>query len=264
MSGPLGRSVDDLELMLRTTLTVGAFNGIPGAALPTSDGPPDPKDLRIAVWADEAMAKVSAGCRDAVTGFAAKLEEAGALVRDDVRPSIGPDHLFSTYLTLLWPIVGAGLPDPVWHDLDRWARSAAADDVSAIAPRLMTASHKAWLKADSLRAKIAASWAQIFENYDAMIMPVAPTTAFAHNTEDEYIDRVVDVDGEERPYMDTLFWAGLATAPGLPSVAVPAGAVDGLPVGVQIVGPKYGDFGLLDAARTICDVAGAAFQAPPS
>lgn len=262
VAGPLGRSIDDLELMMRTTLTIGAFGGIPGAALPASQGPPKPEDLRIALWADEPMARVAATCRDSVIRFGSDLESAGAHVDDSARPSFDVGQLFSTYLTLLWPITGAGLPTAMWHELDRIARAASPTDEGAIAPKLMTASHKAWLRANEMRARIAAAWDALFTDYDVMIMPVAPTQAFPHNIERKYLDRLVNVDGEQRPYTDTLFWAGLATAPGLPSVAVPAGVIDGLPVGVQIVGPKYSDFGLLDIARTICEVADSRFIAP--
>ncbi|MFW2382238.1 MAG: amidase family protein, partial [Acidimicrobiales bacterium] len=87
VAGPLGRSIDDLELMMRTTLTVGAFGGIPGAALPPSDGPPKVDDLRIALWADEPMAKVASACRDSVIRFGIELEAAGAHVDHDARPS---------------------------------------------------------------------------------------------------------------------------------------------------------------------------------
>jgi amidase len=262
VAGPLGRSIDDLELIVRTTLTVGAFGGIPGASLPASEGPPKPEDLRIALWADEPMAHVAAPCRDSVLRFGSELISAGAHVDHSARPAFDVGQLFSTYLTLLWPVTGAGLPTAMWHELDRTARAASATDESAIAPKLMTASHKAWLRANEMRARIGAAWHELFTNYDAVIMPVAPTQAFPHNTERTYLDRVIDVDGEPRPYSDTLFWAGLATAPGLPSVAVPAGLVDGLPVGVQIVGPKYGDFRLLDVARTICEVTDSRFIAP--
>jgi amidase len=262
VAGPLGRSVDDLELMMRTTLTVGAFGGIPGASLPAGEGPPKPEDLRIGLWPDEPMAKVAMACSDSVIRFGTELEAAGALVDHEARPSFDVGQLFSTYLALLWPVTGAGLPSAMWHELDRVARAAPPSDESSIAPKLMTASHKAWLRANEMRARIAAAWTELFAEYDAVIMPVAPTQAFPHNTEAKYLDRVVDVDGQARPYSDTLFWAGLATAPGLPSVTVPAGVVHGLPVGVQIVGPKYSDLGLLDIARTICEVTDARFIGP--
>jgi len=54
--------------------------------------------------------------------------------------------------------------------------------------------------------------------------------------------RVTQTDGTERPYPDQLAWPGIATLPGLPSTAIPTGfAPDGLPVGMQIVGPWLED-----------------------
>ncbi len=261
--GPLGRSVDDLELLLRTALTIGSFRGIPGAALPASDGPPEPAAVRLGIWADESIAMVAAACRKTVLRIGSEMESAGATITEKARPKVLPGNLYSTYLSLLWPVVGAGMPDDVWHDLDRQARAADPEDMSSVAPKLMTASHKAWLRANEARAKIEVLWATAFEEVDAFLMPVAPTQPFLHNTEKQYMERMVDVDGINRPYMDTLYWAGLATAAGLPSVVIPATPMNGLPVGIQIVGPKYSDFRLLDIARTICDVTGSRFVPPP-
>jgi Asp-tRNA(Asn)/Glu-tRNA(Gln) amidotransferase A subunit family amidase len=48
--------------------------------------------------------------------------------------------------------------------------------------------------------------------------------------------------GKEYVYPDQLAWPGIATLPGLPSTAIPTGfAPDGLPVGVQMVGPWLED-----------------------
>ncbi len=262
VAGPLGRSLDDLELMFRAALTVGAFSGVPGAALPASDGPPAVTDLRLALWSDDPMATVSQACRQAVERIGAELASAGAGVDADLRPSMTTDKLHITYLGLLWAFTAAGFPDPVYNGLAKAAREAAFDDMSALLPRLMTSSHKTWLKNNEIRHKAMASWDQVFQTVDAVIMPVAPTPAFPHDTETQYSTRLVAVDGTNRPYVDTLFWAGLATMPGLPSVVIPTGLVEGLPVGIQIVGPRYSDFKLLDIARTIGDVADAKFVAP--
>jgi amidase len=50
--------------------------------------------------------------------------------------------------------------------------------------------------------------------------------------------RTHTVDGAPVPYMNGLQWPGLATVANLPATAVPTGRfVDGLPTGLQIVGP---------------------------
>jgi amidase len=52
----------------------------------------------------------------------------------------------------------------------------------------------------------------------------------------------LSVDGELTPYGDQLAWPGLATVAGLPASVAPAGrSKEGLPIGVQIIGPWQED-----------------------
>jgi amidase len=67
-----------------------------------------------------------------------------------------------------------------------------------------------------------------------------PTPAYPHDHSPEQEKRRIDWQGVCLP--DQLAWPGIATLPGLPSAAIPTGfAPDGLPVGVQIVGPWLED-----------------------
>ena len=64
--------------------------------------------------------------------------------------------------------------------------------------------------------------------------------------------RRIKIDGKEYVYPDQLAWPGIATLPGLPSTAIPIGlSPDGLPVGVQIVGPWLEDRTPLKLAELI-------------
>jgi amidase len=75
--------------------------------------------------------------------------------------------------------------------------------------------------------------------------------------------RTLRVNGVERPYFGQLFWAGLATASFLPATIAPAGlGAEGLPVGVQIVGPEFGDLSTIWLAGQLAGLIGG-FQAPP-
>ena len=67
-----------------------------------------------------------------------------------------------------------------------------------------------------------------------------PTPAYRHDHSPEQEKR--RIDGKEYVYPDQLAWPGIATLPGLPSTAIPTDfAPDGLPVGVQMVGPWLED-----------------------
>ena len=64
-------------------------------------------------------------------------------------------------------------------------------------------------------------------------------------------DRKIVVDGKEFPYDHLLVWADPATTCGLPATVVPIAIADGLPVGVQIIGPEYEDRTPLAFARLV-------------
>ena len=103
------------------------------------------------------------------------------------------------------------------------------------------------------RARLRAGWRDFFRDFDALICPTLPTAAFLHDHEPDHERRKLIVNGVEQPYVDLLvLWAGVATLPGLPATAAPAGRTpDGLPIGVQIVGPWLEDRTTLELARLI-------------
>ncbi len=97
-----------------------------------------------------------------------------------------------------------------------------------------------YLQAQKARTLLINEFNALFEKYDALIGPVAPTTAFklGENTADPV----------------KMYLADIMTVPaslaGLPAVSVPAGKTEaGLPVGVQLIGPRKSDALLLALAR---------------
>ena len=262
VAGPLGRSAADLELAM-SVLAVD-IGGVPGARLPGSrvealDG------CRVGVWTDDPAAPTSAETAAAIRSLADDLSDAGAVVRDDVRPATSFEDAHRLYTELLMAVVGAGFPAPQRARLERAAQATDSDDDSheAVVARAATQSHRDYLVANEIRHRIVAEWDEVFSEIDVMITPVTMRSAFPHDIEVPFDERVVDVDGESVPYHLNLAWAGLATLPLLPATVLPVARSDeGLPMGAQIIGPRWGDHTTLAVARLIEELRGG-FVPPP-
>jgi amidase len=136
------------------------------------------------------------------------------------------------------------LPPEVYAGLRATAARLSPGDDSLAAESLRGAvfSHRDWLAVDDGRAKLRMQWAAVFGAFDAVICPVMPTPAYPHDQSPDVETRSIAIDGVEVPYVDQLIWAGLATLPGLPATSAPIGlSPEGLPIGVQIVGPWLED-----------------------
>jgi amidase len=265
--GPLGRSCGDLRILLEVVTNSGsAFGGVPGAELPRFETQPDIKNLRIGVWSDDPTAPVDSSVKDLIEGAAVLLGDAGAEIDAEIRPTIAAADLHRTYMQLLNAALSPGTPSHLWSALVEQAEGAAAatDDEAAMFARDTTIAHRHWLSANERRAHAQQAWAEVFDNVDVVLAPVQPMAAFPHDIERPYGKRTLRVNGANVPYRSLLFWAGLATMPHLPSVAIPIGHTsDGLPVGMQLIGPKWSDHKILSMGEEISSVLGQHFTPPP-
>lgn len=97
-----------------------------------------------------------------------------------------------------------------------------------------------YLKAMKVRVKIEEDFANAFEEVDFILAPVSPTPAF----------RLGDKSNDPlKMYLADIFTVA-ANLSGIPALSVPFGINnDGLPLGFQIMGPKYSDEKIIDAAE---------------
>ena len=76
--------------------------------------------------------------------------------------------------------------------------------------------------------------------------------ALPHRQDGETWQRRITINDREIAYSDMLFWAGITCGFHLPASVAPIGLTQaGLPVGVQIVGPLYGDRTTIHVARLL-------------
>ncbi|WP_447726287.1 amidase family protein [Sphingomonas koreensis] len=115
-------------------------------------------------------------------------------------------------------------------------------------PGGQAASLAEWFNLLDAQARNRRAWSRLFDEFNAVVTPANVVTAFAHR-DDPYNDRRMIVDGRDTSYDAQLAWAGLATYPGLPATAFPAGTTaDGLPVGLQVIADYRDDLSAIAIA----------------
>ena len=263
--GPLARSAEDLRLVLDLVAGPGTL-AAPGWRL---DLPEPAKarlaDYRVALWADDAMSEVDRPVLERLHALAEALGRAGATVDETARPAFEPRDYHALYIKLLRAVTSAR---QVEADFERAVREAEALDPAEESYRAWllrgsTLRHRAWLPLDEARDRLRLVWREFFREHDLLLCPVTASAAFPHDHHPERMERLLTVNGRQVPYLDQLFWAGLPAVCYLPSTVAPIGpGADGLPVGVQIVGPEFADRTTIDFARLIADVIGG-FVPPP-
>ena len=256
VAGPLARSVDDLELLFSLTAAPNELEAVGWKLELPPARTSKLEDMRIAVWLHDDCCPLDGSVSQVLAQAMDKLANAGARI-EEAHPPISLREHHEYYLQMLSPVTGARFPEEVINHLSELAASMSADDDSlqAIQARATIMRHIDWLRVNEQRERIRHMWRAFFCDYDALIAPAAHVAAFPHDQQSDFHARRLTVNGEQRPYMELLIWAGLAVLPLLPATAVPMGlTADGHPVGAQIIGPYLEDMTALAVARAIDEV----------
>jgi aspartyl-tRNA(Asn)/glutamyl-tRNA(Gln) amidotransferase subunit A len=96
-----------------------------------------------------------------------------------------------------------------------------------------------YLKAQKVRRLITDDFRSAFGKVDLLIGPTTPTPAF---------DIGAKIDDPVTMYLNDIYTIG-ANLAGLPGLSLPCGFVDGLPMGLQLIGPHFSEGKLLNAAH---------------
>jgi amidase len=261
----MARTVEDLELAL------GVLAG-PDAARAVAwrlELPPPRADAldgyRVATWLDDPYAPIDRSVGEPLERAVGTLADAGARVDEGASLGVDLQEIAEVYLQLLVGVLANGYPPEVLAAADEMA--AALDPADRSLPTLflrgLAQRKREWNVVHERREQIRARWAELFTRVDVLLCPIAATAAFPHDHNPDQLSRTVDVNGEQRPGLETLAWAGRVGMAHLPSAVVPVGrTAEGLPVGIQVVAPYLEDRTALDVARRLSVLVGD-IGAPP-
>lgn len=239
--GPMGRSPDDIALLL--DVLAGPDPRQPhGQTPPAPFAPLEPQSLsgaRIGWLGD--------------WGGAFPMEE-GILAQSEAALAVMTEH--GAHVEPVAPPFDA---DAIW---DSWTALRSWQVATKLAPMMADPAQRAQLKdtalweaerglamsgmevhaASVLRSDWFRAAAALFETYDALVLPTAQCWPFPLDLPWPKQIAGVEMDSYHR-WMQVVVPASLL---GLPALSVPAGFnADGLPAGIQLIGPRGGDAALL-------------------
>jgi amidase len=255
--GPMARSARDLRLLWR----VLAESPATAATVPSLQG------RVLALWTEGFV--LERRVKRMVEAAALSLEGLGARIAPIAAP-VDLARMMPAYRDLIAAIPRHGAPA---HDLGVRERLAAglgavrralgAPAFSRAGFALANAASAARLaRARDARARMKARMATLFETTHAIIAPTVFRPAFPHDHAGGMEDRTLLADGAVVPYFALIDWIALASVLDLPAISVPFGATpEGLPIGVQVIGPWGSEERLLDIAELL-ELTGRGFVAP--
>ena len=257
--GPFARTVEDAALLFDVIRGHDEYDAT-SADMPFEsvadklDG--GVKGLTIGIPAEYFGEGVDQKVKTMVLGAAKKFESLGASIRDIHLPST--DYALSAYYIIAcaeassnlarFDGVKYGYRAPKYDNLiDLYERSRSEGFGDEVKRRIMLGTfvlssgyYDAYYKKAKLTQKrIASEFGEAFGTCDLILTPTSPVTAFKLG------DRTDD------PL--AMYAADICTVPvniaGLPGLSMPCGEIDGLPVGMQLIGRKFGERTILSAGH---------------
>jgi amidase len=258
VAGPLARSAEDLAIALDVLAGPDENNAAGWRLDLVRPRHSRLSDFRVATWFEDPALPLDDAVRARFEATIEALRGAGVQVDEKARPALVLKDLIRAFDRLLMPIVLGDLPEAALAGLTQFANSFDKEDTSdaAEAARAPLIQHRDWLKTNEYRERLRVAFREFFSSYDVLLCPVTSVPAIPHD-HSPFPARKIQVNGETRPYSDLFGWISMATACHLPATVAPVGPTpEGLPVGVQIIGPYLEDHTTIEFARLLGDVIG--------
>ncbi|HUD03489.1 MAG TPA: Asp-tRNA(Asn)/Glu-tRNA(Gln) amidotransferase subunit GatA [Patescibacteria group bacterium] len=261
--GPLAKTVEDAALVLEVMSGRDKFDGttIERDKADYSDFTKDVKGKKIGIVKEYFSKGLDKNVRAIVETSIKKLQKAGAEIKEVSLPSI--DLALACYYIIVPAEVSSnlsrydgqryGLAIKDAKDLDESYEKARELGFEAENKRrimigtyvLSSGYYDAYYKrAQTVRTKLINEFNGVFKDVDFLVGPTAPTTAFKLGE---------NVGDPLKMYLADIMTVA-ANLTGIPAISVPAGEVNGMPVGLQLMAPQRADRPLMAIAKCFQEV----------
>lgn len=236
VQGPLARCVADLRLALQA-MSVGDACDPWWVPAPLA-GPALARPLHVAMTVKCQGQPASPAVVAAVRQAGAWLADAGYQVEETEPPSLAEAHE-------LWNLIGNDEARQfMWPAIEAFGDEGVRRSFGWMLDASPVLDHAAHLKAFAKRATLVRRWQQFMQRYPLVLTPVSGEPAFEWGR---------DVDSAESMARVLRAQEAQFAVPvlGLPAVSVPTGMAGAVPMGVQLIGPRFREDLVLDAAEVI-------------
>ncbi len=255
--GPLTKNVEDTAYVLQTISGHDACDST-SANLEVPDYlsalTGEVKGMKIAVAREMMGEGIDPSVRKCVQKAIAKLEQLGAHVEEVSLPHT--EYAVPAYYLLAPAEASSNLAryDGVRYGvrkngenlLDLYLESRSQGFGPEVKRRIMLGTYALssgyydayYLKAQKVRTLIRQDFDKVFEQFDAIVGPTTPTTAFGIGEK---------VNDPLTMYMNDILTIPVNLA-GLPAISIPCGLAEGMPVGLQIIGKPFDESTVLRVA----------------
>ncbi len=244
VTGPMARTVEDTALML--TAIAGPDERAP-ISVPVNAAEwlqavqhPDVRGWRVAWSPDLGVSPTDANVTRVAKAAAQTYRALGCTVEDDQPDFTGMREIIPPYrATMMAAVYGDLLP--------KWRDQMFPPLVRNIELGF-TITATQWAKAEMERTKLWHRVRTFFEQYDLLLTPTVAVPPFPLEW-----DYPSEINGKPMDtYLDWILLTYAITLTGLPAISIPAGwTEDGFPVGLQIVGRRFGESRVLRAAAAL-------------
>ncbi len=271
--GPLARDVTDAALVMNA---IAGHDPRDATSVPhptpdyTRSLIPEIKGLRLGIPKEYFVEGMEAGVKQVIQTAISRLEEMGATIEEVSLPSM--KYALSAYYIIAPSEASANLArydgvkygfsvqdaENMWDALEKTRQYGFGIEVKR---RIMLGTHALssgyydayYLKAQKVRTLIRQEFNQAFERFDALITPTSPTVPFKIGEK---------VEDPLQMYLSDVCTLPINIA-GIPGISIPAGFVNGLPVGMQILAKPFAEEMILRIAFAYEQATGWHKQRPP-